>query len=72
MQHRLCRLSETLRLALVDPQGIYGMNFDFMPELHWTYGYSYAYGLFLGVVLLSVLLMWYMGLIKVGPGGGGG
>jgi magnesium transporter len=19
--------------------GIYGMNFDHMPELHWTYGY---------------------------------
>jgi magnesium transporter len=19
--------------------GIYGMNFDFMPELHWEYGY---------------------------------
>jgi magnesium transporter len=19
--------------------GVYGMNFDFMPELHWTYGY---------------------------------
>lgn len=22
--------------------GIYGMNFDFMPELHWTRGYPYA------------------------------
>ena len=21
---------------------IYGMNFDFMPELHWTFGYPYA------------------------------
>jgi len=19
--------------------GLYGMNFEFMPELHWTYGY---------------------------------
>lgn len=44
------------------------MNFDIMPELHWTYGYGYVYGLFVGVVLLAVLLMWYMGLIKVGPG----
>ena len=25
--------------------GIYGMNFDFMPELHWTYGYPFALGL---------------------------
>jgi magnesium transporter len=25
--------------------GIYGMNFDHMPELHWRYGYLYALGL---------------------------
>ena len=25
--------------------GIYGMNFDNMPELHWHFGYSYALGL---------------------------
>jgi magnesium transporter len=25
--------------------GIYGMNFDHMPELHWRFGYAYALGL---------------------------
>lgn len=25
--------------------GIYGMNFDHMPELHWTFGYGFALGL---------------------------
>ena len=25
--------------------GIYGMNFDHMPELHWRYGYPFALGL---------------------------
>ena len=29
--------------------GIYGMNFDFMPELHWRYGYPYALLLMVGV-----------------------
>ncbi len=24
---------------------IFGMNFDFIPELHWKYGYLFAYGL---------------------------
>ena len=52
--------------------GIYGMNFDNMPELHWRYGYGYCYVLFVGVVLLALLLMWYNGLIKVGRGVGGG
>jgi magnesium transporter len=26
---------------------VYGMNFDHMPELHWTFGYPYALGLML-------------------------
>ncbi len=25
--------------------GIYGMNFDHMPELHWRYGYGFALAL---------------------------
>jgi len=31
--------------------GIYGMNFDQMPELHWTLGYPFALVLMLGVSL---------------------
>ncbi len=33
--------------------GIYGMNFDNMPELHWAVGYPYALGL---MVLLALVL----------------
>jgi magnesium transporter len=35
--------------------GIYGMNFEFMPELHWTYGYLFAISLMvtIGVIMLS-------------------
>lgn len=29
--------------------GIYGMNFEQIPELHWRYGYLYAWGLMVGV-----------------------
>ncbi|NKF21254.1 magnesium transporter CorA family protein [Solimonas marina] len=36
--------------------GIYGMNFENMPELHWRYGYFYALGL-LGTIAGS--LYWY-------------
>jgi magnesium transporter len=25
--------------------GIYGMNFEFIPELHWAFGYPFALGL---------------------------
>ncbi len=37
--------------------GIWGMNFDHMPELHWAYGYVFALGLMglLGYVLYRML-----------------
>jgi magnesium transporter len=40
---------------------VYGMNFEDMPELHWTFGYP----LCLGVMALSVLLIW-RGLTRAG------
>ncbi len=36
--------------------GIYGMNFDHMPELHWRYGYLYSLALMAGTV---GLLWWF-------------
>ena len=32
--------------------GVYGMNFDILPELHWALGYPFA----LGLMLLSVVI----------------
>lgn len=37
--------------------GIYGMNFDFMPELHWEYGYYVVLGV-MGVVV--AFLVWLL------------
>ena len=37
--------------------GVYGMNFDHMPELHWTYGYAYAIALMVGVSV--ALFAWF-------------
>lgn len=36
--------------------GVYGMNFDHMPELHWAYGYPMAVGLMVGAALLMYLI----------------
>lgn len=42
--------------------GIYGMNFDYMPELHWRYGYFFALGLMVaiagGLIALFRRLKW--------------
>jgi magnesium transporter len=39
----------TIVLPLTLIAGIYGMNFDSIPELHWRYGYYYALGLMTAV-----------------------
>jgi magnesium transporter len=36
--------------------GIYGMNFDYMPELHWVFGYPWALGLMLAI---GITLVWF-------------
>lgn len=49
--NRLNRVVEVLTVASIILMscaliaGIYGMNFDVMPELHWTFGYLFALGL---------------------------
>jgi magnesium transporter len=59
------RLNETMkRLTIVTAMlapltvitGVYGMNFEFIPELHWRFGYLWALGL-MGMV--SVGLIWF-------------
>lgn len=47
----------TLLFPLTVITGIYGMNFDHMPELHWRYGYFAVLG---GMVLLVAgLFIWF-------------
>jgi magnesium transporter len=35
--------------------GVYGMNFDVLPELHWRYGYTLFWA---GVVVIAGLVGW--------------
>jgi len=35
--------------------GLYGMNFQFMPEITWKYGYIFAWGLILGSILFLLI-----------------
>ena len=37
--------------------GIYGMNFKYMPELNWLYGYPFA--LALVVIVTLIPLIWF-------------
>jgi len=60
------RLNETMkRLTVISAvlmpltviTGIYGMNFEFMPEIHWKYGYPFALGL---MAAAAGTLLWLM------------
>lgn len=47
----------TIFIPLTFAAGIYGMNFEYMPELSWKYGYPMFWGLILA--LLSLMLYYF-------------
>ncbi|MCB5196616.1 magnesium/cobalt transporter CorA [Deefgea salmonis] len=57
-QMRLLTVITTIFMPLTLIAGVYGMNFDVMPELRWTYGYYAALGLMGGVAVFLGLFFW--------------
>ena len=58
-QNAIIKIFTVAAVAFLPPTliaSIYGMNFDFMPELHFRYGYLLAIGL---MILSAALPMWY-------------
>ena len=53
---RVLTVIATLFIPLTFIVGVYGMNFDVMPELHWRYGYLGVWILMLGV---AAGMYWY-------------
>lgn len=54
---KLLTIFSAFFLPLTFIAGVYGMNFDFMPELRWKYGYLYV---IIFMVILSVLIfIWF-------------
>jgi magnesium transporter len=53
---RLTMMS-TLMLPLTFVAGVYGMNFHFMPELSWRYGYPFALGTM--ATIATFIVVWF-------------
>ncbi len=59
-QNAAMKLFSWAALILLPPTligSIYGMNFHFMPELHWRYGYPFALAL---MAASAILPLWYL------------
>jgi magnesium transporter len=52
---KLLTIITTIFIPLSFIVGIYGMNFDNLPELHWKYGYFYVL-IFMGIVVTSMVI----------------
>lgn len=54
----------TIFIPITFIAGIYGMNFDHMPELHWEYGYAFALALMAGTALSFGVMFWRRGWFR--------
>ncbi len=59
-------LMSTVMLPLTFIAGVYGMNFDHMPELHWLWGYPFALGLMVAVAIAIFAMFRHRGWIGQG------
>ncbi|MFZ2491736.1 MAG: magnesium/cobalt transporter CorA [Thermoanaerobaculia bacterium] len=54
---KVLTIFSAIMLPLTLIAGVYGMNFEHMPELHWLHGYPMALGLMIGTAVL--MLGWF-------------
>ena len=58
---KVLAIISTVFIPLTFVVGVYGMNFDYLPELHWRYGYPIVM-IGMGVlVILQFLFFWRKG-----------
>jgi magnesium transporter len=60
---KVLTIFSAIMLPLTLIAGIYGMNFDHMPELKWLHGYPFALGLMLGTAVFMLGWFWFRGWI---------
>jgi magnesium transporter len=53
---KVLTIISTIFIPLSFVAGVYGMNFDYMPELHWRYGYFMVIG---GMFLAGISMVFY-------------
>jgi magnesium transporter len=65
--HRMNQIMKTLTIVstifapLTFVAGIYGMNFDNIPEYHWRYGYEICLFFMGGIATIQTAMLWRSG-----------
>jgi magnesium transporter len=52
---KVLTIISTIFIPLTFIAGIYGMNFEFMPELHWKYGYFSIMTIMTAVMIVMIV-----------------
>ncbi|MFX1562067.1 MAG: magnesium/cobalt transporter CorA [Promethearchaeota archaeon] len=55
---KILTIIATIFIPLTFIAGVYGMNFRFMPELEWDYGYPLVWGIMLVIGIVMVIFFW--------------
>jgi magnesium transporter len=66
-QNKIIKLFSVAAVALLPPTliaSLYGMNFQFMPELQWEFGYPFALALMVGSVIAPFWFFYRKGWLK--------
>ncbi|HEV7923302.1 MAG TPA: magnesium/cobalt transporter CorA [Thermoanaerobaculia bacterium] len=61
---KVLTIFSSIMLPLTLIAGIYGMNFEHMPELHWLHGYGFALGLMAATTSVMILWFWHAGWLR--------
>ena len=61
---KVLAIAGAIFLPLTLLAGIYGMNFDYMPELHWRWAYFAVLGVIVTVILGALTVFWRRGWFK--------
>jgi magnesium transporter len=53
---KVLTIISTIFIPLTFVVGVYGMNFRYMPEIEWVYGYPFVWGI---MILMTLIMLGY-------------
>ncbi len=61
---KVLTVTSAIFIPLTFVVGVYGMNFEIMPELKWRHGYLFAWGIMITISGVLIFIFWKRGWLK--------